>query len=94
MSESRSQGDPVDITYLDFQKTFDKISHHVLVTRLSSNGITGQVLLQETAAGSKWAVLIIEESKHWVPPPRSILGMVLFILFINSLEVKLGSKLV
>lgn len=65
-----SQGDPVDITYLDFQKTFDKISHHVLVTRLSSNGITGQVLLQETAAGSKWAVLIIEESKHWVPPPQ------------------------
>ena len=37
-------GYPVDVMYFDFQKTFDKVSHHRLLMKLQAHGIGGNVL--------------------------------------------------
>ena len=38
------QGKPVDVIYLDFQKTFDKVPHARLLSKLKAHGISGDVL--------------------------------------------------
>ena len=35
------QGMPVDAVYLDFQKTFDKVSHEKLVLKMKRMGVGG-----------------------------------------------------
>ena len=39
-----ASGDTVDIFYMDFQKAFDTVPHHRLLTKLSNYGITGNTL--------------------------------------------------
>ena len=36
-------GDPLDIIYLDFAKTFDKVPHKRLIKKLEAHGISGNV---------------------------------------------------
>ena len=33
------EGSPVDVTYLDFQKAFDKVPHLRLILKLKSHGM-------------------------------------------------------
>ena len=37
-------GTSVDVVYLDFQKTFDKVPHRRLLTKLEAYGVNGSVL--------------------------------------------------
>ena len=37
-------GSPVDVFYLDFQKAFDKVSHHRLLLKLKAHGIGNDVI--------------------------------------------------
>ena len=38
------EGSPVDIIYLDFQKTFDKVPHQRLLLKLKAHGIGGGII--------------------------------------------------
>ena len=38
------KGEPVDVVYLDFQKTFDKVPHKRLLCKIKAHGIGRSVL--------------------------------------------------
>ena len=40
-----ANGKVIDVLYLDLQKTFDKVPHAHLISKLDANGIRGQLLV-------------------------------------------------
>jgi len=85
--------EPVDIIYLDFQKVFDKVPHRRLIARLEEIGIKGNLLnwIKEWLKGRKQRVMINCKASQWREvdsgvPQGSILGSLLFIIFINGID--------
>jgi len=38
------QGYPIDVTYLDIQKAFDRVPHKRLMMKINAMGITGDII--------------------------------------------------
>ena len=90
----------VRAVFLDISKAFDKVWHDGLLFKLEQNGVSGSVLnlLRSYLLNRRQRVVLNGSSSEYYPiesgvPPGSVLGPLLFLVYINDLENYIKSKI-
>ena len=94
------EGSAVDIIYLDFLKAFDKVPHQRLQLKLKARGIGDAIIdwIEQWLTDRRQHVVVDGEDSNWKSvlsgiPQRSVLGILLFLIYIKDLDNNVKSNI-
>ena len=100
MTKWVDDGSSVDVIYLGFQKSFDKVPHQRLILKLKSHGMGNNIInwIEQWLTDRRQRVVVDGEVSSWKSvlsgvSQCSVLGPILCLVYINELEEGVTCKI-